>query len=145
MYNKRKFLFFAERRMILKKCLNKNVQKICLFILICFIIHISMYSLYSAEHHMQSSSAPLVLISYGTNIDSVLPSLDLNKIGIKKFFSIKVQPFFLMNSLIYFPFELYSYQRKNQVVLDKRKYIFKLFPSYLQGNNLKWRNHLSQI
>lgn len=138
-------LLLAERRIILKKTLHKNAHRICLLILVCYILHISMYSLYSAEHPMKSSSAPLVFISYGTDMEFVLPPLGLNRIVIKKLLPINIEPYVSLDSVIYYPFASYSYQRKNQFVLDQRKYIFKLFPYYFQGNDLKWRNHLSQV
>jgi len=129
----------------LKNCLRKNLQKICCIILICYIVNISVYPLYSPEHQVKSSPAPLMLIAYGTHMEFVIPSLGLNRIIVNKLLPIKIRSFMPMDSTVYFPFESYSDQRKNQVVLDKRKYIFKLFPHYFQGNDLKWRNHLFQI
>lgn len=124
---------------------NKNIQKICFLTLTFFFLYLSVHSSSVKVNPISSSSNPLVFISYATMIDSILPALNLNKVDDNELLSTPAQPVTLLNSLIFSFFILYSYQRKNQVVLDKRKYIFKLFPYCIQGNIHKWRNRLAHI
>lgn len=125
--------------------LNKEffLKKISLLLLL-LILQISMYSVFP-RHYNYLSSNNLILISYASVIDSILPSSDFNLMDAKRLLPSIFHSFIIVYTFTNTYFYLYSYQRKNQIVLDKRKSILKLFSNYFEGNIHKWRNHLSYI
>jgi len=121
------------------------LKKINVLILIILFLYILIYPVSIRQTYIYSLQNELALMSYVPDMDSILSSLELSRIWDKRFLFSIIRLIILFDMLVFSYFTLYSYQRKNQGVLDKRKYILKLFPYYFEGNIKKWTYHLFYI
>lgn len=115
-------------------------EEISLIVLFSLILNLSVQTTFLEKYYYIPSNN-LVFLSYSSITDSTL-SLSEN-MNLRKIFYFV----FCSTSIIYIFIKtckcLYEYQRKNQIVLDKRKIILELFSNYFEGSIHKWISRLT--
>lgn len=109
------------------------IKKIVVLLSLITILNCSVQTALNEEYHYSSSNHS-VLLCYTSITDSILSFTDFKNNNERKVFHLILYSANIIVIFIYGCQYLYKYQRKNQILLDKRKILFELFSNYFEGS-----------
>jgi len=109
------------------------IKKIVVLLSLITILNWSVQTALNEEYHYSSSNHS-VLLCYTSITDSILSFTDFKNNNERKVFHLILYSANIIVIFIYGCQYLYKYQRKNQILLDKRKILFELFSNYFEGS-----------